>query len=133
MSKQLGKIIIDAGVKNVWPWEMHSAQALCNAGYVVTFVPKHGSARSADAYLDNTLYEFKSPEGSTIDNVINNLLKALRYQSKNIVIDSSRMKKIQDRSIVNYLKRYTRNKRGIRNLIFVSRNGTVVDIVHARK
>lgn len=127
-NRKKGRIIVSPGVKNIWPWEMHSALALKEFGYVIRFVPSHSSIHSADAYLDNTLFEFKSPEGSTIKCIENNLQKALRYQSHNIVIDSSRTKKIQDRSIKNYLIARMRRKRGIKRLLFVSKTGEVIDI-----
>ena len=53
-------ILIVNGV-NVKPWEMHTAVALVKFGYSVTFIPSHNSLRTADAYLNNTLFEFKSP------------------------------------------------------------------------
>lgn len=121
--KKAGRIIIEKGVDNILPWEMHSALALKELGYTITFIPRHNSARSADAYLNNTLFEFKSPEGSTIKSVENNLQKALRNQSKNIVIDSCRIKNVQDRSIQSYLISRMKRKRGIKNLIFVTKAG----------
>ncbi len=124
---KIGKIIINAGV-NVKPWEMHSAISLSKSGYNVVFIPRHNSLRSADAYIDNTMFEFKSPEGSTIKCVENNLQKALRYQSKYVVIDSLRIKDIQDRSIKSYLISRMRKKRGIRRLFFIDKEGKVIDI-----
>lgn len=129
MSKaKIGKIIVESGVKNILPWEMHSAIALKEAGYTVKFVPKHDSVRTADAFLDNTLFEFKSPEGSNIKCIENNLQKALRYQSKNVVLDSYRVKNLQDRSIQNYLITRMRRKKGIKRLLFITRSGKVIDI-----
>lgn len=128
IKRKMGQIKISPGVKNVAPWEMHSAMALKEIGYEVLFVPAHNSLRSADAYLNNTLFELKSPEGSTIKCIENNLQKALRYQSKNIVIDSCRVKKLQDRSIKNYLVGRMRRKQGIKRLIFVTKTGEAIDI-----
>ena len=92
------------------------------------FIPRHNSLRTADAYIENTMFEFKSPEGSTIKCIENNLQKALRYQSRNIVMDSYRVKMVQDRSIRNYLVTRMRQKRGIKRLFFVNRAGEVIDI-----
>ena len=128
MANKTGKIIIEPGVRNIWPWEMHSALALKELGFEVIFVPEHGSMRSADAYLDNTLFEFKSPEGSTIKSVENNLQKALRYQSRNIVIDSCRMKGVTDRSIQSFLISRMRRKKGLKRLYFVTKSGKAIDI-----
>ena len=126
--KQEGKIIISRGVNNILPWEMHSAIALKEVGYTITFVPSHNSIHSADAYLNNTLFEFKSPEGSTIKCIENNLQKALRHQSCNIVIDTLRVKKIKDRSIKNYLTNRMKRKHGINKLILITKTREVVDI-----
>ena len=122
-----GSVIIEGGA-NIWPHELHTATALANAGYDVRFIPNNPSLASADAYINDTLFEFKSPEGESIKCIDNNLQKALRRQSKNIVIDSSRVKKVQDRSILHFLTEKLRRKHGIGRLIFVTREGKVIDI-----
>ena len=66
-----GEIIIKSRV-NVKPWEMHSAIVIAKKGYNVKFIPSHNSLRSADAFINNTVFEFKSPEGSTIKCIENN-------------------------------------------------------------
>ena len=71
--------------------------------------------------MNQTLFEFKPPEGKTIKCVENNLQKALRYQSKNIVIDPRRIKNLRDETIKYYLIGRMRRKRGIRRIIFVNR------------
>ena len=122
-----GMITIEEGA-NIWPHELHTATALANAGYTVRFIPNNASLASADAYVNNTLFEFKSPEGSSIKCVENNLQKALRRQSCNIVIDSSRLKHVQDRSVTHYLLERAKRKQGIKRLLHVTREGKVIDI-----
>lgn len=121
-----GQIIIEGGA-HVWSHELFIATALSNVGYTVRFIPEHGSVHSADAYLNNTIFEFKAPEGSTVKAVERNLVRALS-QSSNIVISTVRMKKIQDRSVESFLIRRLREGKGIRHLIFVTREGKVIDI-----
>ncbi len=121
-----GQTIIDSGV-HVWSHELFIASALSNAGYTVRFIPEHGSSHSADAYLNNTIFEFKAPEGSTVKAVERNLVRALS-QSSNIVISTVRMKKIQDRSVQSFLVSRLREGRGIKRLLFVTRDGRVIDI-----
>mgnify|MGYP007012601967 FL=1 len=128
MKQSSGRIIIEPGVDNVLPWEMHSAIAIKKLGYTVRFMPRHNSFRSADAYINSTLFEFKSPEGTTIKCVENNLQNALRHQSKSVVIDSLRVKNVRDRSIQNYLINRMSIKKGIKNLIFVTKTGRAIDI-----
>ncbi len=113
---------------NVKPWELHSAVAISESGYDVRFIPSHNSLRTADAFINNTVFEFKSPEGSSIKCIENNLQKALRRQSKNIVIDSLRVKNLQDRSIKSYLISRMRRKQGIKKLYFVTKRGELIDI-----
>lgn len=48
--------------------------------------------------------------------------------SKNVVIDPFRVKNVQDRSILHFLEEKARRKQGIRRLIFVTREGKVIDI-----
>ena len=122
-----GQIIIDSGA-NVWHHELFIASALANSGYNVRFIPAHPTARSADAYVDNTIFEFKSPEGSSVRSIERNIAKALKYQSSNIVICTARMKNIQDRSVERFLITKLRDGKGIHRLLFVTRGGKVVDI-----
>lgn len=58
-----GTITIEGGA-NVWAHELYIAKALANFGHDIRFIPAHNSVHSADAYVDNTIFEFKSPEGS---------------------------------------------------------------------
>lgn len=127
-TKKFGKIIVEPGVHSIYPFEMHSAIALKEHGFTIRFVPAHNSISSADAYIDDVLFEFKSPEGKTIKCIENNLQKALRYQSKNIVLDSCRVKNLQDNSIENYLISRVKRKKGIRQLFFVTKSGKCIDI-----
>ena len=122
-----GTIIIEGGV-NIWAHELHIATALANAGYNIRFIPPHNSIRSADAYIDNTIFEFKAPEGTTVKAIERNLVKAIHHQSPNIVITTIRMKNIQDRSVLNFLISRLKSGKGLKRLIFVTRNGKVIDI-----
>lgn len=128
VSQTIKGVVTIEGAANIWPHELHIATALANIGYNVRFIPAHNEVYSADAYVNNTIYEFKSPEGSNIRAVERNILKAINHQSANVVLSTVRMKKIKDKSVINYLvSNYSRIK-GIKHLIFVSRDGTAVDI-----
>ena len=126
MKPPKGQVAIEQGV-NVWEHELHAATALSRAGYKVRFIPTNDSLTSADAYVDGVIFEFKSPEGSNIKSIQRNIVRALN-QSQNIVIDSFRMKHIQDRSIKNALITRLKAGKGIKRLIFVTRKGEVIDI-----
>ena len=122
-----GTITIVDG-SNIWPHELHTATALANAGHTVRFIPNNTSLASADAYVDNTLFEFKAPEGSSVKSIQRNLVKALNRQSPNIVIDSFRMKRVRDSSIRNCLITRLKAGKGLKRLFFVTRTGNVIDI-----
>ena len=122
MSERIkGNIIIEQGV-NVWPHE------LANAGYDIRFIPENKTMGSADAYVNNTIFEFKAPEGSSAKSIQRNIVRAINHQSANIVIDSFRMKKIRDSSIQSFLISRLKKGKGIKRLLFVTKSGKVVDI-----
>lgn len=95
-----GKIIIPAGV-NPWPHELHVAKVLAAAGHKVEFI-KAGRLPMPDIHLDGIKYEIKSPEHFNANTFEHTLKDALR-QSSNIIIDTSRLKKIPDQKVVRFL------------------------------
>lgn len=128
MGKRIGNIIIP-GDANVWPHEQRTAQALARAGHDVEFVKKSKDpyATSADALIDGTLWEMKSPTASSIKAVERNLKRA-RWQSGNIVFDSRRMKGIPDAAIERELRKWSSELSGVSHVLFVNRHGVVIDV-----
>lgn len=121
-------VYVDSQIKNVLPHEMHSALALGKAGYEVRFLAPRIISKTADAYVNGVLFEFKSPEGSS-SRSIEHILKKAAKQSPNLVIDSSRVKNMRDRSIQNFLITWLKsNRTGIKRILFVNRSGDVIDI-----
>ena len=90
-----GRIIISSDI-NVWTHELETARALAKYGHVVEFKEKaeRYGVSSADACIDNVVWEFKAPRGSKLDAIETNLRRA-KNQSSYIVLDSIRMKKYQ--------------------------------------
>ena len=125
--KKLGRVV-KVGDVNVWNHEDFIASAFSRLGFSVTFYPAHNSITSADAYINRTLFEFKSPDGNRIKCVDNNLKKALKNQSKCIVICSIRLKNVTDRSVENHLREVITKRPDIRRLYFVDKHGRVIDI-----
>ncbi|MBQ3413348.1 hypothetical protein IJH33_00625 [Candidatus Saccharibacteria bacterium] len=82
----------------------------------------------ADCYVNNTIFEIKAPEGKTTDCIERNLRKAVDHQSPNVVLDSFRMKNIQDKSIQNFLLERLKRRHGIQRIIFVNRKREAIDI-----
>ncbi|WP_408631559.1 CdiA C-terminal domain-containing protein [Mediterraneibacter agrestimuris] len=82
----------------------------------------------ADCYVNDTIFEIKAPEGKTINCIERNLRKAVNHQSPNIVLDSFRIKNIQDRSIQSFLLERLKRRHGIQRILFVNRKRKVIDI-----
>lgn len=122
-----GKVIRENGAKPK-PHEYVTAEALADVGFIVRFIPSKTNIGMADCYINNTIFEMKAPEGRTVDCIERNLRKATDHQSSNIIIDSFRIKNIQDRSVQNFLIERLRRKHGVSRIIFVNRKREVVDI-----
>jgi hypothetical protein len=124
-----GAVIIPSDARNIWPHELRTAQALADVGYSVTFLPEStiDGVKTPDVEIDGKKFEMKSPRTDKTTQVEKNLKKA-SAQSPNIIIDSQRVKRIQDNVLQKYLaNRYEENK-SIKNLLFVNRRREVVDI-----
>jgi hypothetical protein len=128
MTQKIGKITIN-GNTNVWPHEMSSAKALARSGYNVEFIPeskRHGE-KQADCYLDGVLWEMKAPRGATLDVVERNLRRAAK-QSRNVIFDSRRIKKIPDVAIARELATQLKHIKKIDKIIFINRHAETIDI-----
>ena len=123
-----GEIRIPAGLA-IWQHELVTAEALAKAGYIVEFLPADGrrDAKSPDIFMGNEKWEIKSPKTDKLSAVERNLKRATK-QSGNIVIDSRRMSKIQDRTIQKFLVSKYKQQKTIKNLLFVNRKRQVIDI-----
>ncbi len=122
-----GTVTREGGAKPK-PHEYVTAEALADAGYNVRFIPSSVNMGTADCYIDNTIFEIKAPEGKTTACVERNLRKAVDHQSVNVVLDSFRMKNIQDRSVQSFLLERLRLRHGIQRIIFVNRKREAIDI-----
>lgn len=128
MTKPTGKIVIQSGI-DVWRHELRTADALCAAGYGVTFIErKEGKGRSsADVEIDGFEWEIKSPISSSLKNVQKTLRKAL-HQSCRIVYDSQRVKNLTDAQIERELRKQVNEFKSIKRVIFVDKKRSVIDI-----
>lgn len=128
MEKRKGRIIIEPGT-SVWPHELKTAEALAMAGRTVQFVRRSEEQRahSADALIDGELWEFKAPTSDKASAVDKNVRKAL-HQSKCVVYDSRRMKKVSDVQVERELRKSANTLRSMHHLVFVNRRAEVIDI-----
>lgn len=120
-----GEIVIRNGA-NPWPHEIKTAEALAAAGYCVVFTVKSNvqHQKSADALIDGTLYEMKSPTSSHLSVVKKNIKKAMS-QSMFIVFDSKRMKNVKDQQVLYELEKQLKENRKIKALLFVDKKRSV--------
>lgn len=128
MKNQKGKIIIAPDL-NVWPHEYETAKALAMAGMTVEFIRRSEEQRttSADVLIDGIEWEIKAPRSDKASAVDKNIRKAL-HQSKCIIFDSRRMKRVPDSAIEKELRKSASVLHSMRHLLFVNRHGEVIDI-----
>ncbi|MCL2085688.1 hypothetical protein FWH09_02010 [Candidatus Saccharibacteria bacterium] len=123
--KRKGYYVVPEGA-NPWPHEINVAKILKDAGHIVEFIPESNWKRP-DIKLDGKEYEIKSPRSNRIAAVEQNLKRATGKCS-NVIMDSSRMKDITDRSIQSYLVKKIKSQRSIKKLLFVNRERKIIDI-----
>ena len=93
-------------------------------GYTVKFVPSVNVLHSADLLVDGTVYEMKSPTSNKIEAVERNLKRAT-HQSRNIIFDSSRMKRLHDERILSNVIYQAGKQSIIKKVIFVGKRGKI--------
>lgn len=123
--KTAGKIILD-GRSQPWEHEMRVARILSRDGHNVEFIPP-ALTRTADILLDGVEFEIKSPQGNKLTTIERNLKRATK-QSRNIVFDSSRMKQMSDRKILQNIIYHAKHQKLIKRVIFIGKNGKITDL-----
>lgn len=125
MKQSRGKIIIAPDL-NVWPHEYETAKALAMTGMTVEFIRRSEEYRttSADVIMNGLIWEIKAPESDKAKVIEKNLRKAL-HQSKNVIFDARRMKKLPDMVIEREVRKWCCELRTIKHLIYVNRSGEV--------
>lgn len=121
-----GRVVTPADA-NPWPHEQKVAKILALAGHYVEFIPET-NLKTPDIYLDNTIYEIKSPITDNPKKIIRNVKRALE-KSPNVIIDSSRVKGLSDEAIQRTLKNKAKDLLRLRNLLFINKRGQIIDII----
>jgi hypothetical protein len=121
-----GRVVTPADA-NPWPHEQRVAKVLALAGHYVEFIPET-NLKTPDIYLDNTIYEIKSPITDNPKKIIRNVKRALE-KSPNVIIDSSRVKGLKDEAIRRALKNKVKDLPGLRSLLFINKRGQIIDII----
>ena len=124
---QKGKVVIPADA-NPWPHEQRVAKILALAGHAVEFIPVT-NLKTPDIYLDNTVFEIKSPITDNPKKIIRNVKRALE-KCQNVIIDSSRVKGLRDDAIQRSLKNKKKDLPGLKKLLFINKHGQIIDITN---
>ncbi|MBR3143730.1 hypothetical protein IKF12_00805 [Candidatus Saccharibacteria bacterium] len=86
-----------------------------------------GLGKTPDLKINGVEWELKSPQGNGVK-TIENILKKATKQSKNIILDLSRIK-MNGTQALSRTKYYLRNnKHGIKNLLVITKNHKVIDL-----
>lgn len=124
--KRIGKVIRPSNA-HPWPHEERVARILANAGYTVEFIPER-TIGTADVYLDGIIYEIKSPKTRNVNTIEHRLKEAVRNQSYNIIVDSSRLKGMPDYTLKRWLIARCQLQPQIKRMLFINKRGRIVDI-----
>lgn len=128
MPKRQGNIVAPSHL-NIQPHEMTAARAIADYGCDVEFVArtKGNRAKSADFVADGVLWEVKAPTSDNL-RVIQKRLREATHQSRDIIFDSRRMKRLSNQQIQSEVEKWASCLRSIRRLLYVNRDWLVIRI-----
>lgn len=128
MSKNQGNITAPSHL-NIQPHEMATARAIADYGMDIEFVArtKGNRAKSADFVADGVLWEVKSPTSDNL-RVVQKRLREAIHQSKDIIFDSRRMRRLPNQQIQAEVEKWASCLTSIRRLLYVNRAGKVIKI-----
>ena len=87
-----------------------------------------GAGKTPDLRINNIEWELKSPQGNGVK-TIENILKKAAKQSKNIILDFSRIKMNGNQALSRMRYYLHNNKHGIKRLIVITKNHKVIDFI----
>ena len=85
-----------------------------------------GTGKTPDLKINDIEWELKSPQGNGVK-TIENILKKAAKQSKNIILDFSRIKMNGNQALYRTKYYLHNNKHGIKRLIIITKNHKVID------
>ncbi len=86
-----------------------------------------GFGKTPDIRINNIEWELKSPQGDSVK-TIENILKKATKQSKNIILDLSRIKMNGNQALSRTRYYLRNNSHGIKRLIIITKNHKVIDL-----
>lgn len=87
-----------------------------------------GAGKTPDLRINNIEWELKSPQGNGVK-TIENILKKAAKQSKNIILDFSRIKMNGNQALSRMRYYLHNNKHGVKRLIVITKNHKVIDFI----
>ncbi len=121
---KVGNITVPKGAIAL-PHELVVATILSWTGDDVEFLPvKH--SHTADIRFQGLEWEIKSPIGKSSRTIENNLRNALK-QSRNVIIDLSRIKQSENKAI-REVKRQCRLIKGKKKVIIITKTKTIIEL-----
>lgn len=108
---------------------MATARAIADYGMDIEFVArtKGNRAKSADFVADGVLWEVKSPTSDNL-RVVQKRLREAIHQSKDVIFDSRRMRRLPNQQIQAEVEKWASCLTSIRRLLYVNRAGEVIKI-----
>lgn len=128
MENTVGEVIIKPGI-DIWDHERRTAQALADAGFVVSFIKRSDElhVRTPDVLIDGVAWEMKSPKSDRLTKVQKTLRQAMT-QSENIIYDSQRIKSLNDTQIQKELEKWAAQFKIMKRLIFINKKREIIVI-----
>ena len=112
MIKQQGTITAPVGL-NIQPHELATARAIASSGMNVEFVERVRGQRA--------------PPSNKI-RVIEKRLREALHQSRDVIFDSRRMRRLENRVIQAEVEKWAHSLTSTRRLLYVNREGDVIKI-----
>lgn len=108
---------------------MATARAIADYGMNVEFRAriKGNGVKTPDFLARGVFWEVKSPTSDKLK-VIEKRLREAVHQSRDIIFDSRRMRKLSDKQIHDEVVKWAHNLHHVRRLLYINRFGEVIKI-----
>ncbi|WP_304426195.1 hypothetical protein [uncultured Adlercreutzia sp.] len=128
MKKHQGTIIAPSGL-NISAHEMDAARAVADCGLDVEFraQSKGKRVKNADFVAGGVLWEVKSPTSDKLK-VVEKRLREAVHQSRDIIFDSRRMRRLTDQQVQGEVDKWAHSLQHVRRLLYINRAGEVIKI-----
>ena len=128
MAKRQGNITAPSHL-NIQPHEMATARSIADYGMNVEFRERirGDGVKTPDFLAGGVFWEVKSPTSDKLK-VIEKRLREAVHQSRDIIFDSRRMRRLSDKQIYGEVVKWARNLHHVRRLLYINRLGEVIKI-----